>query len=92
MERSRRPSRDWTEPRWLPLVAAHLAVVVAVLALILALGGWLQASAFWERIGTLKFIGTIGPHGLVALAFLAAGGLCVLALTPVLWWESRTRG
>jgi len=92
MERSRRPVRDWTEPRWVPLVAAHLVVVVAALALIVVLGGWLESSRVWEWMGEFELVRTIGPRGLVGLAFLAGGGLCVLALTPVLWWESRSRG
>ncbi len=92
MERSRRPGRDWTEPRWLPLVSVHLAVIVIAVALILVLGGWLESSSLWEWMRTSEFISTIGPRGLIGLAFIAGGGLCVLALTPVLWWESRTRG
>lgn len=92
MDRSRRPGRDWTEPRWLPLVSVHLAVIVIAVALILVLGGWLESSSLWEWMRTSEFVSRIGPRGLIGLAFIAGGGLCVLALTPVLWWESRTRG
>jgi hypothetical protein len=91
MERSRRPGRDWTEPRWLPLVAVHCSAVAITLGLILALGSWLGSSALWGRIGTLGFVSAIGPRGLVGLAFAVVGGLGVLAMMPILWWESRTR-
>ncbi len=90
--RSRRPGRDWTEPRWLPLVVVHLTVVVIALALILVLGGWLESSSAWDWLGRLTVISKLGPRGVVALVFLIGGGLGVLALTPVLWWESRSRG
>ncbi len=92
MERSRRPGRDWTEPRWLPLVSVHLAVIVIAVALILVLGGWLESSSLWEWMRTFKFVSRIGPRGLVGLGFMVVGGFGVLALTPVLWWEFRTRG
>lgn len=92
MERSTRPGRNWTEPRWLPLVGVHLATVAIAVGAILILGNWLESSGLWESIGTLGFISAIGPRALVVLAFIAVGGLGVLALTPILWWESRTRG
>jgi len=92
MERSRRPERDWIEPRWLPLVVVNLAVVTIALGLVLILGGWLESSLLWRWMSKSDLASTIGPRGLVALAFIAGGGFCVLALTPVLWWESRARG
>jgi len=70
----------------------NLAVVIVAFALILVLGGWLESSSLWDWIRGSSLISMIGPRGLVGFAFIAGGGLCVLALTPVLWWESRTRG
>lgn len=91
LARSRRAARDWTEPRWLPLVFGHLAVVAIALVLIIMLGSRLASSSTWEWIGRASAIGAIGPRTLVAVVFLIGGGLGVLAMMPALWWESRRR-
>ncbi|RPI23460.1 MAG: hypothetical protein EHM61_19710 [Acidobacteria bacterium] len=91
LERSCRPVRDWTEPRWAPLVFIHLGIVLFALVLVLGLAGWLSSSSVWNLVGRLPLIDRIGPGGLIALIFLTAGGFLVLALTPVLWLENRRR-
>lgn len=88
---SLRPGRDWTEPRWLPLVLIHLGVVVTGLALIVTLGSWLESSSAWEWVARLPFVSAVGPRGLIGLAFVVGGGLFVLSLTPVICWELGSR-
>jgi hypothetical protein len=81
--------RDWDEPAWAPLILRNVAgILVAILLMVLA-AGWLERADFWHSIQSWPVTRGIGPLSLAALVFFGAGALVTLALTPILWWETR---
>jgi hypothetical protein len=80
---------DWQEPAWRPLILGNAAGIILVLILIFFAGGWLERASVWQEIRTWPLAAEVGPRSLTALVFFSAGALATLALTPILWWESR---
>jgi anti-sigma factor RsiW len=80
---------DWCEPAWMPLILGNAAGILLILALIFWGGGWLEKASIWQSIRTWPLAAEVGPRCLTALLFFGAGALVTLALTPILWWESR---
>jgi anti-sigma factor RsiW len=83
------PRGDWSEPAWMPLILGNAAGILLILALIFWSGGWLEKASIWQSIRTWPLAAQVGPRYLTALLFFGAGALVTLALTPILWWESR---
>ena len=81
--------RDWKEPRWVPLVLGNAGAIALVIVLITLTGGWLERASVWQAIRTWPLAREIGPRSLTALVFFGIGALVTLALTPILWWETR---
>jgi len=84
------PGRAPEEPRWLALALAHVGAVLAAAALIVASGAWLSSSELWAALAQIPAARALGPTGATALCFFGIGTLASLALTPALWWESRS--
>jgi hypothetical protein len=84
-----RPSYEWHEPAWGPLILGNAGGIILVLIFIFLIGGWLENAPAWQSIRTWPLAARFGPQGLIALGFFSMGALVTLALTPIFWWESR---
>ncbi len=82
-------SQDWSEPAWLPLILGNVAGIVLIISLISVGGMLLESASVWRVVRAWPLAREIGPRNLAALVFFGMGALVTLALTPILWWESR---
>jgi anti-sigma factor RsiW len=83
------PRNDWCEPAWTPLILGNVAGMLLILVVIFWGGGWLEHATVWQSIRMWPLAAEVGPRGLTALFFFGAGAMGTLAMTPILWWESR---
>jgi anti-sigma factor RsiW len=81
--------KDWREPAWTPLILGNVAGILLILMLIFWGGGWLENATVWQSIRMWPLAARFGPRGLTALFFFGVGAMATLAMTPILWWESR---
>jgi anti-sigma factor RsiW len=85
-----RRTRDWTDASWIPITLAHAGGAVLMLVAAILLGTWLESTTLWLSIRTWPLARAAGGWGVAAAVFFGGGTFVTLALTPVLWWESRS--
>jgi len=84
-----RGDREWAEPAWIPLLAAHAGGAALMLAAMVFFGAWLETTALWQFVRSWPPARAAGGWGATAAVFFGLGTLGTLAMAPVLWWESR---